>query len=78
MSSITHLMAHECPNASECLHSIIHIEQIKPLRALHLQLVPRLLPRWSAFAPLLCAFGEEFGVLVVDAEMDNGHMVINR
>ena len=67
---------HEPPNASHGLASIMWVEKIKPLRALHLQDPPFLRRRVKPF--FLCAVGDIVEVAVVDADIDDGDMVVER
>ncbi len=67
---------HKPPNASHGLTSIMWVEKIKPLRALHLQDPPFLRRRVKPF--FLCAMGDIVKVAVVDADIDDGDMVVER
>lgn len=73
-NNIPHHPPHHPPQPPHRLPSIIRIQKIKPFRALHLQDPPvlrrRVEPRW------LRAVGDEIEVAVVDADVDEGDVVV--
>ena len=70
-----HEGSHDCPDPSHSLHSILHIQQIEPLRPTHFEPIPWVLARYAgSTAPLLR--GQVLNVFVVDAEMEDRDVVI--
>ena len=73
-NNIPHHPPHHPPNPPHRLPSIIRIQKIKPFRALHLQVPPVL--RRRVEIRLLGAVGDEIEVAVIDADVDEGDVVV--
>lgn len=75
-NNIPHHPPHHPPHPPHRLPSIIRIQKIKPFGALHLQAPPFL--RRRVEIRLRGAVGDEIEVAVIDADVDEGDVVVER
>lgn len=73
---LTHQVGHHCPYSSHGFDSIVHLEEVKPFGALHLELEPWLL-RCSGVVGLAWAVGDVLDVLLMDTEMNDRDVVVH-
>lgn len=76
-NNIPHHPPHHPPHPPHRLPSIIGIQKIEPFRALHLQ-NPPILRRRVESRLLLGVVGDEIEVAVIDADVDEGDVVVER
>lgn len=74
--NIPHHPPHNPPNTPHRLASIPRLKKIKPFRPLHLQTPPFLRRRVETL--LRGAMGDEIEVAVIDADADDGDVVVER